>query len=325
MGCSPPGHGQAPVDLCLDIQPVGLIQVVPPRQTGADLQHGEVVGEGLHLEPSGGNAGRSQGLRQRQLAVQIGSQEHQVRLGSEKRLQLRGLIGAHVGHILPQLQPPLIVGVLGHRCQRVLPSCQDPGLRVAADQGCHPLGRFLQGNGTAQAVREAHRAPHLPRPPTRGTPPFRQERRQAQRDSRQSAVTRDMDRFIIIWDFLSFQKPGSGAPDRMTGPILPQDLPGCHKNLFFPRPERTFLPHAPGMRVRLPQCCAPAAAWSRGGRCLSLFDQDTNLTGRELIPAPGAGPSAGPSSPWPLRPGAGRGRGRSRSPPPAGSSRISWR
>ena len=148
---------------------------------------------------------------------------------------------------------------------------------------------------------------------------------QAQRDSRQSAVTRDMDRFIIIWDFLSFQKPGSGAPDRMTGPILPQDLPGCHKNLFFPRPERTFLPHAPGMRVRLPQCCAPAAAWSRGGRCLSLFDQDTNLTGRELIPAPGAGPSAGPSSPWPLRPGAGRGRGRSRSPPPAGSSRISWR
>ena len=28
---------------------------------------------------------------------------------------------------------------------------------------------------------------------------------QAQRDSRQSAVTRDMDRFIIIWDFLSFQ------------------------------------------------------------------------------------------------------------------------
>jgi len=154
--------GKHPVDLCLDIQPVGLIQVIPPRQTGADLQHGEVVGEGLHLEPSGGNAGRSQGLRQRQLAVQIGSQEHQVRLGGEKRLQLRGLVGAHVGHILPQLQPPLIVGVLGHRCQRVLPSCQDPGLRVAADQGCHPLGRFLQGNGTAQAVREAHRAPHLP-------------------------------------------------------------------------------------------------------------------------------------------------------------------
>lgn len=189
-------------------------------------------------------------------------------LGSEKRLQLRGLVGAHVGHILPQLQPPLIVGVLGHRCQRVLPSCQDPGLRVAADQAAT---RWGASSRVMVLPKLSVKLTELPISPSAdaGDTALPPGAAQAQRDSRQSAVTRDMDRFIIIWDFLSFQKPGSGAPDRMTGPILPQDLPGCHKNLFFPRPERTFLPHAPGMRVRLPQCCAPAAAWSRG-RALSL-------------------------------------------------------
>ena len=144
--------GKDLINLLLDIQAVFLIEILPPGDVGADLQHGKIVLKGLHLEVSMGDSRLGQGVVQIHMAFHIGGKNHKVRVQCQQFLGIRLLDSAdHLG-VLADLHTPLGDIVIGDAHRHT--ACQSPGLRIGAHQHCHTLRLCFQHDLLAQCVGE---------------------------------------------------------------------------------------------------------------------------------------------------------------------------
>ena len=86
---------------------MGFIGFLRLQNIRGDLQHPQIVIEGIHRKPGCGNSGGAQSIRAFLLAGQIGGIEHEVRLLGNQQLQIDGFACSivHQHRVLPGKSP----------------------------------------------------------------------------------------------------------------------------------------------------------------------------------------------------------------------------